>query len=112
MGAEPDAEEGEVTRPPRRSDRWSRTALTALLELTAMTLAGLVILVLAQRVLCDCGWAYFRPENDVGVRIWFLSVSTISPFRSVFSRTASHAGSLSKADHFVSRSASESHESR
>jgi hypothetical protein len=34
---------------PRKSDRWSRSPLTIYLELTALTLAGLVILVLAQR---------------------------------------------------------------
>jgi hypothetical protein len=35
---------------PRESDRWSRSPLTAYLELTAFALAGLVILVLAERV--------------------------------------------------------------
>jgi hypothetical protein len=35
---------------PRKSDRWSRTTMTAHLELTAFALAGLIILVLAERV--------------------------------------------------------------
>jgi hypothetical protein len=32
-----------------KSDRWSRSEMTAYLEVTAMTLAGLLILVLAER---------------------------------------------------------------
>jgi hypothetical protein len=35
-------------RPPK-SDRWSRTTITAHLELTAMMLAGMLFLVLAER---------------------------------------------------------------
>jgi hypothetical protein len=36
---------------PRNCGRWSRTSMTAHLELTALMLAGLVILALAQRIL-------------------------------------------------------------
>jgi hypothetical protein len=39
-----------MTGTTRKSDRWSRSPLTAYLELAAMTLAGLVILVWAERV--------------------------------------------------------------
>jgi hypothetical protein len=39
-----------MTRSARKSDRWSRSPLTIHLELVALTLAGLVILVLAQRI--------------------------------------------------------------
>lgn len=45
-----EAEEGEVTRPSRKSERWSRSPLTVYLELAALTVAGLVILMLAERV--------------------------------------------------------------
>jgi hypothetical protein len=40
-----------MKRLTRKSDRWGRSPLTIYLELAAMTLAGLVILVLADRVL-------------------------------------------------------------
>jgi hypothetical protein len=40
-----------MKRRPRKSDRRSRSPLTIHLELTAATLAGLLILVLAQRIL-------------------------------------------------------------
>jgi hypothetical protein len=43
-------EEGEMTGTTRKSGRWSRTTTTAHLELIALMLAGLVILVLAERV--------------------------------------------------------------
>jgi hypothetical protein len=36
---------------PRKSDRWDRSPITGYLELAAMTLAGIVILALAQRIL-------------------------------------------------------------
>jgi hypothetical protein len=45
-----EAEEGVMTGTTRKSARWSRSPMTAYLELTAFTLAGLVILVLAERV--------------------------------------------------------------
>jgi hypothetical protein len=45
-----EAEEDEMTGTTRKSDRWSRSPMTAYLELTAFALAGLVILVLAERV--------------------------------------------------------------
>jgi hypothetical protein len=45
-----EVEEGEMIGPTRKSDRWSRSPVTAYLELTAFALAGLVILVLAERV--------------------------------------------------------------
>jgi hypothetical protein len=39
-----------MNRSPRKSGRWGRSPLTVYLELIAMTLAGLVILALAQRI--------------------------------------------------------------
>jgi hypothetical protein len=37
--------------PPRQSGRWSRSTMTAYLELTALALAVLLSLVLAERYL-------------------------------------------------------------
>jgi hypothetical protein len=40
-----------MKRRSRKPDRWSRSPLTAHLELTALMLAGLLLLVLAERLL-------------------------------------------------------------
>jgi hypothetical protein len=40
-----------MKRRSRKPDRWSRTTMTAHLELTALVLAGLLFLVLAERLL-------------------------------------------------------------
>jgi hypothetical protein len=44
------AAEGEMKLRARKSDRWIRSPLTIYLELAALTFAGLVILVLAERI--------------------------------------------------------------
>ena len=41
----------KAKRGSRKSDRWGRTTLTAYLELTLFTLAGLLFLMLAKRFL-------------------------------------------------------------
>ena len=54
------------------------------------------------------GEAHFTDENAVGTRNWLTMLPTIWPSSSVLARAEIHSGSLWKAAHFFSRSASDS----
>ena len=61
----------------------------------------------------DPEWLAKRTEEKaVGTSIWLLALATICPSFSVSARFSSHSGSVAKAFHFRSRSASDSHSSR
>src|SRR5579863_7320090 len=54
------------------------------------------------------GNVYFTAEKAVGCRIWLLAFARIGPSFSLSARAEIQAGSLMKAFHFFSRSASDS----
>ena len=72
---------------PRKSDRWRRTAMTVHLELAVIMLAGLVVLVLAQRVL-----------RRLGPMSYLITYEPLLPTGDVKPRTVELIGAVTLSD--------------
>ena len=94
-----------VSAKPKPDSPWTNPASTA-----PARMAVVASIQLIRPQLLHPG--YFTDENAVGVRNWLLMLATIGPSFSLSARAVNHSLSVWNANHFVSRSAIDSQESR